>query len=109
MLKPLFGSEVREKVLIFLVSRESGYPTEVATFFNVSVRQIQNQLDILESGSVLVSQLIGKTRVYEFNPRYAFLNELKILLEKALSFYPIETQESLMINRRRPRRRNKPL
>lgn len=109
MLKPLFGSEVREKVLIFLVSRESGYPTEIATFFNVSLRQIQNQLDILESGSVVVSQMIGKTRVYEFNPRYAFLGELKILLEKALSFYPKQIQESLMINRRRPRRRNKPL
>jgi predicted transcriptional regulator len=109
MLKPLFGSEVREKVLIFLVSRESGYPTEIATFFNVSLRQIQNQLDILESGSVVASQMIGKTRVYEFNPRYVFLGELKILLKKALSFYPRQIQESLMINRRRPRRRNKPL
>ncbi|MBC7876757.1 MAG: winged helix-turn-helix transcriptional regulator [Anaerolineales bacterium] len=109
MLKPLFGSEVREKVLIFLVARGSGYPTEIAAFFNVSLRQIQNQLDLLESGSVLASQLIGKTRIYEFNPRYAFLGELKTLLEKALSFYPKEIQESLKTNRRKPRRRNKPL
>ncbi len=109
MLKPLFGSDVREKVLIFLFARDSGYPAEIAAFFKLSISQIQSQLDILENGSVLTSQLIGRTRVYEFNPRYAFLRELKMLLEKALSFYPAAMQESLKRNRRRPRRRNKPL
>jgi predicted transcriptional regulator len=109
MLKPLFGSDVREKVLIFLLERESSYPAEIAAFFDLSISQIQKQLDMLENGGVLASQLIGRTRIYQYNPRYAFLNELKPLLEKALSFYPDEMQETLKMNRRRPRRRNKPL
>jgi hypothetical protein len=47
--------------------------------------------------------------VYTFNPRYAILEELKALLEKALSFYPKELREELLLNRRRPRLRGKPL
>lgn len=109
MLKPLLGSEAREKVLIFLLARERSYPSEISSFFEMSISQIQSQLDILENGGVLVSKLVGRTRMYEFNPQYAFLDELKALLEKALSFYPNATQESLKMNRRRPRRRNKPL
>lgn len=109
MLEAIFGSAVREKVLLFILSREKGYSTEIAGFFNISLSQIQKQMDGLEAGGVLVSQNAGRTRVYEFNPKYQFLDELKTLLEKALSFYPKEIQENLMMNRRRPRRRNKPL
>jgi predicted transcriptional regulator len=109
MLKPLLGSDAREKVLIFLMARESSYPSEISAFFNMSISQIQSQLDGLETGGVLISKLVGRTRVYEFNPQYAFLKELKALLEKAFLFYPDSLQESLKMNRRRPRRRNKPL
>lgn len=109
MLEAIFGSAVREKVLLFILAREKGYSTEIAGFFNINLSQIQKQMDGLEAGGVLVSQNAGRTRVYEFNPKYQFLGELKALLEKALSFYPKETQENLMMNRRRPRRRNKPL
>jgi len=63
----------------------------------------------LEAGGVLVSREVGKTRPYVFNPRYPFLNELKALLAKALSFFRQEEQEKLMMNRRRPRAREKPL
>ncbi|HEU4743765.1 MAG TPA: hypothetical protein VFS61_00965, partial [Anaerolineales bacterium] len=70
---------------------------------------IQRQLDKLESGGVLVSRTAGRTRLYQFNPRYPFLNELKQLLEKALSFYPEDIRENLVMNRRRPRKRDKPL
>jgi len=58
---------------------------------------------------VLVSRTAGRTRLYQFNPRYPFLNELKQLLEKALTFYPEDVRENLMTNRRRPRKRDKPL
>lgn len=56
---------------------------------------------------MLASRMVGRTRLYVFNPRYAFLAELKALLEKALSYYPAEEQEKLLMNRRRPRRRGK--
>ena len=109
MLKPLFGSEAREQVLMFILSREKGYATEIARTFDVDLYSIQTQLDRLEYGGILVSYLAGRTRLYEFNPRYPFLNELTQLLEKALTFYPDEVREKLLRNRRRPRRRGKPL
>jgi len=56
-----------------------------------------------------VSRTAGRTRLYSFNPRYPFLKELRSLLEKALSFYPEEEREELMMSRRRPRSRGKPL
>jgi len=109
MLKPLFGSDTREKVLVFILARDKGYPTEIARFFDTGLNQVQRQLENLEAGGMLVSFTAGRTRLYEFNPRYPFLKELRNLLEKAFSFYPNEVRENLTMNRRRPRRRNKPL
>lgn len=109
MLTPLLGTENSERVLIFLLIRNNGYAREIAQFFDANLYAIQRQLDKLEAGGVLVSRTAGRTRLYQFNPRYPFLNELKQLLEKALSFYPDELREDLLMNRRRPRKRDKPL
>ena len=109
MLKPLFGTENSERVLVFLLTRKEGYAREIAQFFDTNLFGIQRQLDKLESGGVLVSHTAGRTRLYQFNPRYPFLNELKQLLDKALAFYPEDVRENLMTNRRRPRKRDKPL
>lgn len=108
MLTPLLGSIDSERALVFILAREKGYPTEIASFFDTNLYRIQKQLDKLEAGQVVVSQTAGRTRLYTFNPRYPFLSELKSLLEKALSFYPEDVREALLMNRRRPRRRGKP-
>ena len=109
MLEPLLGSKNRERVLSFLYARGEGYAREIARFFQSDLDPIQKQLEQLEAGGVVYSRLAGKTRLYAFNPRYAFLSELKSLLEKAVSFYPESQREALLMNRRRPRRRGKPL
>ncbi len=108
MLEPILGSVSSERVLIYIVARGEGYAREIARFFRADPDSIQKQLAKLESSGVLVSKEAGRTVVYEFNPRYAFLPELKRLLEKALSFYPENELERLTMNRRRPRRRGKP-
>lgn len=109
MLSPLLGTENSERVLIFLLTRNEGYAREIAQLFETNLYAIQRQLDKFEAGGVLVSRTAGRTRMYQFNPRYPFLNELRQLLEKALSFYPEDMQEKLIMNRRRPRKRDKPL
>ena len=109
MLVPLFGSEYREKTLVFVLARDAGYAAEIARFYETDINQIQKQLDGLEAGGVLVSKKVGRTRLYQFSPRYPFLKELKSLLEKALFYYPDEMKERLAMDRRRPRRRGKPL
>jgi len=93
---------------MFIYAREEGYPREIARFYDTDLSPIRKQLDKLENGGILASRVAGRTRIYTFNPRYPFLKELKGLLKKALSFYPPEDQEKLLMIRRRPRRRGKP-
>ena len=109
MLEPILGSTNSERVLIFLTAREEGYAREIARFFETGLAPIQQQLEKLEFGGVLVSRAAGRTRLYSLNPRYPFLDELKALLNKALTFYPEDLREDLLMNRRRPRRAEKPL
>lgn len=108
LLEPILGSSNREMVLAFLEARDEGYAREIARFFETDLSPIQQQLEKLEAGSVLVSRKVGRTVLYEFNPRYPFLKELKLLLNKALMYYPEDQKERLLMNRRRPRRRGKP-
>ena len=109
MLEPLFGSKSSEQVFIFILARNEGYATEIAKFFDSELYAIQNQLKRLEDANVLVSKKVGRTRIYMFNPRYPFLNELKQLLDNAFQFYPEDIRERLLMNRRRPGRADKPL
>lgn len=109
MLEPVLGSISCERVLVFLAAREEGYAREIAGFFSVALAPLQKQLDKLEAGGVLVSRSVGRTRLYTFNPRYPMLQELKAFLAKAISFYDEELQSRLILDRRRPRRRGKPL
>ena len=109
MLETLLGSTSCEQVLLFIMARDEGYPREIARFFNVDYRPIRNQLDKLEAGGILCSRVAGKTRLYSFNPRCPFLKELQALLEKVMIFCPDDLRAGLVMNRRRPRRRGKPL
>ena len=109
MLSSLLGSENSERILLFILKRDAGYAREIARFFDATLYAIQQQLEKMENGGILVSKKVGRTRVYEYNPRYPFLTELKALLEKAYSFYSEEVRENLEMNRRRPRRKDKPL
>lgn len=109
LLSGLFGNETAEKVLLYLENYGSGYPRGIATTFDLSISQVQNQLERLERGGVVVSRLIGKTRMYEWNPRYLFLSELRAMLEKALKRLPNDMLEKYFRERMRPRRKGKPL
>jgi hypothetical protein len=109
MLQSLVGSRNAERILLFLLAREEGYPTEIARLFGTDLYGVQCKLDGLEAGGILVSKKVGRTRLYRFNPGYPLLVELKALLRKSLTFYPERLREELTMNRRRPRRRGKPL
>lgn len=109
MLEPLFGSKNRERALLVIYARNEAYATEIARFFDADLFGIQSQLDRMEAGGILASRKAGRTRLYRLNPRYPFLGELRALLGKTLDFLSSEEIERLFMNRRRPRRRGKPL
>lgn len=109
MLEGLLGSDDAERVLLFLAARERGYGREIAAFWHTRINGVQRQLDKLEAGGILIASTVGRTRVYTWSPRWPFSDELKALLVKALGFLPDELSKRLVTDRRRPRRRSKPV
>ncbi len=109
MLEPLFESEIKEKILLYIYTNGESYPREMAKLYNFHLNAVQNQLMKLESGGVLYSKLRGRVRLFGINPRYPFKKELEALLEKTLRFIPKEEAQKFYIKRLRPRRSKKPL
>jgi hypothetical protein len=85
---------------LFLSLRGEGYPREISSYFGSDISPIQNQLEKLENGNILSSKIVGRTRVYTFNPRYPFLKELMALLRKATEFLPEEERKRLLLVRK---------
>ena len=108
MIEILLGSKVKEEILLFLFKNDEYYPSQLAKILNYALISIQNQSDRLEQAGVVISTLKGKTRIYQFNPRYFFLPELKALINKVFTVLPEEDKEKFII-RKRPRRKGKPL
>jgi hypothetical protein len=109
MYKALFGSEVAEFCLLYIVNYGEGYIRGIAAAFGVSPGQVQAQLEKLEAGGLLVSQFVGSTKVFKINPRLAIRKELIAMMEKILTLFPEEETERYFRARRRPRRTGKEL
>ena len=111
MLEKLFGGKNIEKVFFFLLTQERCYGQQLSRIFGQALSPFQKTLDRLEDGGIIVSFLEGKTRMYQFNPRYPFLKELKDFIEKSYQFLPQEQKEKYYeaITRKRPRKRDKRL
>jgi len=109
MLEPVLGNGTIEKILFTLESYEQAYPSELSKMFDIPVNGIQQQMDRLESGGVVVSSMVGRTRLYQFNPRYPFLKELRALIRKAMEFLSEKEMQQYYRRRTRPRKKGKPL
>lgn len=111
VLEPIFGSKTIEKILFYLLKNSKSYGSQLSKIFQESLSSFQKGFDRLEAGGILVSFLEGKTRIYQFNPRYPFLKELKNFLGKAYLFLPQDFKDNYYEQklRKRPRRRGKPL
>lgn len=110
VLEPVFGSRSAARVLLFLQNYGEGYATEIVkTFPGMSLSQAQRQLEKFEQGGVLVSRNIGRTRLYQWNPRSPVSKPLREMLESVLAVAPQEEQDRYFMQRRRPRRAGKAL
>ena len=63
----------------------------------------------MEREGMFVVENVGRTKIYAFNPRFHFLEDVTSLGEKALSFLPDPLRDTLIFNRRRPKREGKSL
>ncbi len=108
MLNRLFGSKTAELVFYYMLVYQKGYARRISSVFKISLNPVQKQLLKFEEAGIFVSFLEGRTRVFQWNPRYPFLLELQALLEKAYQYYPESEKSKYFKERTRPRRTGKP-
>jgi DNA-binding transcriptional ArsR family regulator len=108
-LDALFGSRSAAQCLLFLQNYGEGHARRIATTFEVSHMAIQRQLSRLEVAGILVSRLVGNTRVFEWNPRNSVVKPLRLFLETELAHLPADVTRQFFRQRQRPRRTGKPL
>jgi DNA-binding transcriptional ArsR family regulator len=108
-LDAILGNRTAASVLLFLENYGAGYAREIARTFGVSVSVVQDQLLKLEGAGVLISRRVGRTRVFDFNPRNPTAGRLRAFLSAELDALPDSILDSYFRDRRRPRRTGKPL
>ncbi len=108
MLEAAFGSLTAERVLLFLHRYDQVYGRQIALALDIPVSEIQKQLRKFEGGGLLVSRMVGRTRVYSWNPRSVFVKSLRQVLQVLLENLPPEQRGPYADGRRRPRRAGKP-
>ena len=94
-------------MLVAIRLLETTYPSELAELIGVRPYTVQSILASLEREAIIVSRLMGRTRVISLNIRYFAHAELSALLWK-LGGNDLDLQSRLAARRRRPRRAGKP-
>lgn len=108
-LEALFGGQAAAKVLLFIENYGEGYASWIAKTFEMPVSEIQKQLKKFEEVGILVSWMVGTSRMYTWNPRDPALDGLRKMLQITLkSGIPDSRLKKYFRQRRRPRRQGKP-
>ena len=98
------------KRLIHLYHYGESYPSGVANDFKISLGQVQRQFDRFEDAGILVSKLVGRTRVYQFNKKQGtIVKHFTALIKVIYDSIPLNEKEEIFSTRRRPRRKGKPI
>lgn len=108
-LEAVFGSRSAAQTLLFLQNYGEGHARRIATTFDVPHMGIQRQLRRLETAGLLVSRMVGNSRVFSWNPRSPIVEDLRVFLESELKRIPESETRKYFRQRQRPRQSGKPL
>ena len=108
-LEALFGNKTAAGVLLFIENYGAGHASRIASTYEISVSMVQKQLRRLETAGILVSRPVGRTRLFEFNPRNPTAKRLRLFLDEELKALPETMTKAYFRQRQRPRRSAKPL
>ncbi len=109
MLDKILGSDTAMKIMLHLVHYGEIYPTAVANDYQISLSGVQKQFQRFEEAGILVSKLVGKSRVYLFNKKSPTVKPFIELVKVYYNGLSLEDKEQLFGTRRRPRRPGKPV
>lgn len=109
MIETIFGNVTAAKVMLYLFHYGEAYASGIANDMKITKSQVIKQLNKFEEAGILVSKSMGKIRVYTFNPKLGVTKKLKELIQVFYEAMPPEQREELFSERRRPRRKGKPV
>lgn len=109
VLESVLGSRSATLVLLFLENYGEGHASRISKTFEVSLMGVQRQLKRLEESGVLVSRMVGSSRIFSFNERNPTVKNLRMFLDGELETLTAETKRKYFRQRQRPRRAGKPL
>jgi hypothetical protein len=108
-LETLFGNRTTERILLHLFHYGEIHARGIARDYGAALTPFLRQLNRLEAAGVLASREVGRTRIYQFNPKSPYVTPLKKLVEIAYESIPLQEREKIFHVRRRPRRKGKPV
>ena len=108
-LAELLGSKTAEKIFLYLHHYPEAHARGLATDMRMGFSQVERQLKKYEDIGTLISRQVGKTRVYQFNPRYIFHAQIKEMIAKLYNAIPLAEKKALFPVRQKPRHRKKPV
>ena len=108
IVEAICGNRSAAQVLLYLEAYGTGYGKGIADTYGVAVSAVQRQLQRLEARGVLVSRMVGGSRLFEFQIRNPTVRRLRELLRTELDALPEATTRRFFRERRRPRRTGKP-
>jgi DNA-binding transcriptional ArsR family regulator len=109
MLDKILGSETAMKIMLHLVHYGEIYPSAVANDYKISLSAVQKQFKRYEDAGILVSKLVGKSRVYMFNRKSPVVSPFIQFIKVYYDGLSLEDKEQIFSSRRRPRRPGKPV
>lgn len=109
VLESMLGNRSAALVLLFIANYGEGHASRISKTFDVAVMGIQRQLKRLEENGVLVSRMVGSSRIFSFNERSPTVKDFRKFLECELERLPKEAKTKYFRQRQRPRRSGKPL
>ena len=103
-----FGSVTRTRVLLALHLTGGSHARELARMLEAPLAGVQNALRTLERDGLVAGRSVGRTRLFEVNPRYFAIRDLRPYLDR-LAGSENELRSAAELIRRRPRRTGKPV
>jgi len=103
-----FGGKGRTRLLLALRLLSESYSRELARVLEMPFSSVQKAVRSLEKDGLVAGRALGRTRVFQLDPRYFAYEEIqRLLLRLTEPEFELKTRVSTL--RRRPRRTGKPL
>ena len=109
VLEAVLGNRTAAWVLLFLAAYGEGHANRIARTYGITVSVVRDQLLRLEAHGVLVSRVVGRSRVFQFNDRNPTSRNVRGFLRTELDLLPESCVVRYFRQRQRPRGTGKPM